>query len=204
MLVRPKPIARTSTKGVSLPEVLVAILIMAGALFPLIRIFSRSYLHSSKQAYQEQALKIAEGVLAKLMAVQFELLEAPSGAVDLPFEVVHGNGSIGGQITLAGVPPIGSGTVSIGKVGFHILAEITREFHGPPGGPNALMFHHFAAGSPPPPPAPLFPPYIPPPPPGQVVATYSCPDSILRLAVTVSNPESLPVKLATFRADLRK
>ncbi|RCK76713.1 MAG: hypothetical protein OZSIB_3305 [Candidatus Ozemobacter sibiricus] len=197
--------------GLTLPEVLVALVILAAAVFPLIRVFGTSYALTSKQAFQEQGLKIAEAALAKLMGVQFELLDNASTSVDLPFEVIHASGSSNGKITLQGSPALGSGSVDIGRVRYDIQVQVFREFSGPAGSSNALMFHFFhalppadpnAGPLPPPPPPPL--PFLPVPPPGLMIATYSCPDCFLRIAVTVSNPESQPVRLATFRADLRR
>ncbi len=198
-------------EGLTLPEVLVALIVLAVAVFPLIRVFSSSYVLASKQTFQEQALKIAEATLAKLMAVNFEILDNCPASVDLPFEVIHSSGTLNGRITLQGSPALGSGSVDIGRVHYGIQAQITREFFGPAGSSNALMFHYFhplpppdLKPEPPPPPSPPLPPFLLPPPPGLMIATYSCPDCFLKIAVTVTNPESQPVRMATFRADLRR
>lgn len=183
-------------RGLTMPEVLVAIAIMAIAVFPLIRAFSQSYGLASKQAFQEQALKIGEAVLAKLLAVRFEMLDQPSGVAVVPFEVIHPSGTLNGTLELAGSPALGSGSLDTGKVTYRIETRTTREYAGPAGGPQALMFS-YVLPMPPPPPAPPFPP-VP------TLATYSCPDPFLKLEVTVSYAEGLPVKLATFRADLRR
>ncbi len=203
-------------KGVTLVEVLIAMFIFGLSVLPIISTFSQSFTLASKQVDQEMGLKIAEAAMNKVCAVEFGALDTQkSGPANtpLPFEIQTPAGMVNTVINLGSSnlsTAAGGGMVTIGKTEFRINVSTSKEFEGfsfpvvtPPT--NALVYS-FPDLTPLNPPAGL--PFFPPPPdfpPGAIIASYSCPQSFLKINVDVTYGDPRrTISLTSFRADLRE
>ena len=91
--------------GLSLLEIMFAMLILAVAVFPLIRSFTQNHALAVRQINQEVALKIAEAALNSAMSGHFEILDLGSGpaGASLPLRLELPNQPpLSGSIVLAG------------------------------------------------------------------------------------------------------
>lgn len=184
--------------GLSLIEILMALIVLTIAVLPAIGTFSGYYGVATRQMDQEMALKLGEAVVNVLMAANYS--ELKDGAIpSLPLNIQTPSGSFAGTMTFSG--GYASGTpVTIGKTKYIIGAEVKKVFlaqnitapHN-----NALEFSWISSDAPP----------VsggggaPPPPP---VATYSCFNDLICIKVSVDFGGAKPVELATFRADMAR
>lgn len=194
------PYCPSRRAGLSLVEILMALLILTVAVLPAIGTFSGYYGVATRQMEQEMALKLGEAVVNVLMTANYSQLK--DGTIPaLPLNIQTPSGSFAGTLAFAG--GYASGTpVTIGKTKYIIGAEVKKIFlaqniaapHN-----NALEFSWISPDAPPPPPISAgAPPPLPP------VATYSCFNDLISLKVTVDFGGAKPVELATFRADMAR
>ncbi len=187
--------------GLSLIEILMALLILTIAVLPAIGTFSGYYGVATRQMEQEMALKLGEAVVNVLMTANYSQLK--DGTIPaLPLNIQTPSGSFAGNLTFTG--GYASGTpVTIGKTRYIIGAEVRKIFlaqniSAPHN--NALKFS-WISSEPPPGPPPMGGGGAPPPPP---IATYSCFNDLICLKVTVDFGGAKPIELATFRADMAR
>ncbi|MBF0409112.1 MAG: hypothetical protein HQM10_17320 [Candidatus Riflebacteria bacterium] len=183
------------TNAFSMIEVVLAIVITVMAVLPMIKAFSQSYSLSSKQIDQENALKIAESAMNKLMVVAFSDLNnnpETNPGISIPFEFQTQNGLNSFSVNMRGSPMCGTGSVSLGKTIYEISVVIRRIFSGPNASPQAINFayHKHVPDSMP----PVF-----------EVASYSCPDDALHINVNVKySGNQNTFKISSLKTDLRK
>lgn len=189
-------------KGVTLVEILMALVILALAILPVIGTFSKYYGVASRQMEQEIALKIGEAAMNKLMSHKYsDLAKAANFSLPLNFQIP--SGAFAGSLVFAG----GTGKsapIKIGKSSYVVSAVVDKVFiaqnlsiqHS-----NALEFKYALDPIELPPPDTL----PPGPPPLALVATYSCFDDLvsIKLRVNYGGPKD-SVELSTFRADMTK
>jgi len=172
-------------RGLSLVELLMAFFLIALIILPIMRALPQSFGIASRQADQEIAIKIGESTVNTLLAVPFEVVSGSPGTRHVPFDLQTGSGTIPVSLQIAGL--LGTGSVRIGRTDYLIRITLKPEYSGPPPAPSALVFG-FAA-----------------PPPAAGIASYACPDLFMMIRVDVEyGQRGVPVKLATFRADLRQ
>lgn len=185
--------------GLSLVEILMALLILSIAVLPAIGTFSGYYGVATRQMEQEIALKLGESVANLLLNTTYsDLVLGKLTNLSMNFQTP--SGSIEGVLAFNGHNA--TGTVEIGKVKYEIRTNISKAFiaqnldlpHK-----KALQFTWQNADPPPPLPA-----GAPPAPPGSNIASYSCFDDLLCIKVAVSYGPGRPVELAVFRADMTK
>jgi prepilin-type N-terminal cleavage/methylation domain-containing protein len=190
-------------RGVTLVEIMMALVILALAILPVIGTFSKYYGVATRQLDQEIALKIGEAAMNKLMAHKYsDMVKGESFTVPLDFQTP--SGTLTGQMNFDGGTGV-SGPIKIGKVTYQISARIDKVFvaqnlsslHT-----KALMFRF-----------PVDPVGMPPGPPPQVgaslplaiIATYSSFDDLvaIKLKVDFGGPKD-KVELTSFRADMTR
>ena len=172
-----------SCRGLSLIELMVAMVLVGIAIMPIIPVFTQSYVSSSRQVDQEMAIKIAEATVNQMMSVRFDLLNNPGAGTVVPlrYEVPHGTVNIG--LSLVGSPAMGTASFQIAKTPFQVGVSVTRLFDVV-ANPMVLSYYDAFANR---------------------VATYCCPDDFLKVDVAVEyQPGNVPVvaSLTTFRANL--
>lgn len=171
--------------GLSLVELLTAFFLIALILLPILRTFPQSFGIAGRQADQEIAIKIGESTVNTLLAVPFEVVTGSPGAKTIPFDIQTGSGTLPVSLQLNG--DLGTGAVRIGRTDFQIRIRLRPEYSGPPNAPSALVFGFTDPQST-----------------GTGIATYACPDLLMLIQVDVEyGQRGVPVRLATFRADLR-
>ena len=189
-----------TSRGFTLVEVMVAMLILGLAVLPLIQVFSKTYYVATRQYEEVLALKIAEATMNKAAAWNFQELDQPSGPFSLPIDVyipaeVTGEvATFSGSLGITGTPASGSCSIKYKSTNFNVRLQVNREYEGPQGAATAMVFYSAApdltAGGTPPP---------------MVVASYACPDTFLRLEVNVGYGKfNKSVKLTSFRANLNE
>lgn len=178
-------------RGVSLPEILMALLILAVAVLPAVGAFTRYYGVATRQMDQEIALKLGEAVINVLMTVNYTRLS--QGMIpNIPLNVQLPSGAYTGSLNFSGMEATGTSIV-IGKVDYRISASVTPVFRA-----QNIDVPHFDALE--------FKFYekLPGPggaPPGEI-ATYSCFDDLLAINVSVKYGPGAPIRLSTFRTDM--
>lgn len=186
-------------RAVTLVEIMIAIVILAVAVLPVIVAFSRYYGVASRQFDNELALKLSEAAMNKLLNFRYlPLVNNESFSVPLDFQTPAG--AVVGNLNFSGGTGT-SGPIQIGNVTYNLTAEVTRVFVAQDidtPHTNALEFE-FAidpADSPVP---------VPPPPPAAVVGRYSCQDDLImiKLSVDYGGPKD-HFELAAFRADMNQ
>ncbi|MFZ5951792.1 MAG: type IV pilus modification PilV family protein [Candidatus Rifleibacteriota bacterium] len=195
-------LCRSNRSGVTLVEIMMAIVILALAVLPVIGTFSKFYGTASRQLEQETALKISEATMNKLMSHRYsELVTGSSFNLALDFQtpagVLTGSLSFGGSTG-------SSGPIKIGNVTYNITAEVEKVFIAQDiltPHPNAMELKY--AMDPTDPAAPPAPP-IPGPPPLAVIATYSCSDDLIMIKLKVNYGGPKDVELVSFRADMSR
>ncbi len=183
----------TKKRGVSLAEILMALLILALAVLPAVGSFSTYYGTATRQMEQEIALKLGEAVINVLMTVNYPDLVL-GNITDVPIMVQLPAGELAANISFDGNVGTGS-AIAIGRANFDISTSVTRAFEG-----QSIMAPHFDAME-----LKYFAP-LPGPggvPPGKI-ATYSCFDDLLTINVVVNYGGANPITLSTFRADLTR
>ncbi len=186
-------------RGISLVEILMALLILSIAVLPAVGTFSNYYGVATRQMDQEIALKLGESVISLLMNTAYSDL-AQGKLTDLPMNFQTPSGSIEGTLSFNGYNA--TGTIEIGRVKHVINSSISKVFTAQnldSPHKNALQFTWQSAD--PPPPMPIG---APPPPPGSNIASYSCFDDLLCIKVSVHYGPGNPIELAVFRADMTK
>lgn len=188
---------RVSRAGLSLIEILMALFILAIAVFPAIGAFSSYYGVATRQMEQEIALKLGEAVVNVLMTTTYSKL-AQGTLTSLPLNIQTPSGNFEGTLNFSGNMATGT-PVAIGKTRYKTGVEIKKIFVA-----QDIFFPHTNALEfswiPPDfvPPMPLGPP----PPLSTMIATYSCRDDLICIMVSVDFGGAKPFKLATFRADM--
>ncbi|MGM0600640.1 MAG: prepilin-type N-terminal cleavage/methylation domain-containing protein [Candidatus Rifleibacteriota bacterium] len=186
-------------KGITLVEIMMALVILALAALPVIGTFSKYYGVASRQMDQEIALKIAEATMNKLMAYNYsDMISGGTFSVPVTFDTPTG-GFSGNLNFNSGVTS--STSVTVGKITCNISAQIEKIFVAQNLGgihTNALEFEY---GVEPPPPSS---PGPPPPPVG--IASYSSFDDhiVIKLRVDYGSGQKDFVELAAFRADMTR
>ncbi len=187
--------------GVSLVEILVALVIMALAILPAIGAFSTSYGTATRQLEQETALKLGEAVVNVLLTVNYDkLLSGTLGTV--PLNIQTPSGEFKGSIMFSGMTA-SSSAVAIGRASYTVGVWVNTVFRAQnidTPHDDALVFGFRSFDLPPGPP-PLPPP---PPAPPAPVATYSCFDDLICVKVRVDYGQREAVDLETFRADMSR
>ena len=194
--------------GVSLVEIIVALLILALAALPAVGTFSTYYSTSTRQMEQEMALKIAESVINLMQSLSYDMindgtLTAVPLDIQTPDGTVHGTlnfGKPGPQmigLSADGKTPghqnnlylIGSCEgIQINRVKYHSDVSIIREFRPQiVDNPHkeAMTFYYYDDNA-------------------SETFKYDSTDSGYVFNVTVSFGKSKPIKLSSFRADLAK
>ncbi|PKL50283.1 MAG: hypothetical protein CVV42_03240 [Candidatus Riflebacteria bacterium HGW-Riflebacteria-2] len=184
--------------GVSLVEILVALVIMALAILPAIGAFSTSYGTATRQIEQETALKLGEAVINVLLTVNYnKLLE---GSLDtIPLNIQTPSGEFKGSLEFSGMTA-SSTAVAIGRASYSVSVWVNTVFRAqnietPHNDALVFGFRDFEA--------PPGPPPVPPAPPAPV-ATYSCFDDLVCVKVRVDYGQREAVDLETFRADMSR
>ncbi len=185
-------------RGVSLVEILVALVIMALAMLPAIGAFSNSYGTATRQIEQETALKLGEAVINVLLTVNYDrLLTGALGTV--PLNIQTPTGAFSGSLEFSGMTA-SSTSVTIGRATYSISARVATVFRAQnidAQHNEALVFGFRDFNAPPgPPPVPPAPP-VP-------VATYSCFDDLVCIKVRVDYGQRQAIDLETFRADMSR
>lgn len=191
-------------RGVTLIEILIALVIMALAILPAIGAFSTSYGTATRQLEQEIALKLGESVVSVLLTANYEKL-ANGNLGTVPLNIQTPSGDFRGSLVFAG-KLASSTSVSIGRASYTISAAVTTLFRAqnidvPHNDALVFSYRNYDLGSlPPPPPGP--------PPPGPIlpgpIATYSCFDDLVCIKVRVDYGHREAVELETFRADMSR
>ncbi len=196
--------------GMSLLEILVALLVLVIGILPVIGVFTQYFGVANYQTDQETALKIAESTMTKLLSTKYSAIAVgASFPLDLDFQTP--SGAFSGKLFFSGTSGE-SELVEIGKSRFKIDFKVSKVYQAFKGtNPDKAMLLKYPAYEPPPPPIPLPPPAPPPPPspptipvfPGMWVHNYFCTNDFLafHLKVTYGNPQK-SVDLMTFRADM--
>ncbi len=180
-------------KGVSLPEILMALLILALAVLPAVGTFSKYYGVATRQMDQEIALKLGEAVINVLMTVNYTRLS--QGLIpSIPLNVQLPSGAYAGSLDFSGLEATGT-SVLIGKVNYGISASIVPVFRAQNiGTPHSdaleLKFYQELPG----------PGNVPP----GLIASYSCFDDLVAVNVSVSYGPGAPIRLSTFRTDMTR
>lgn len=190
-----------SKKAVTLVEIMMAIVILAIAVLPVIAAFSQYYGVSTKQFDQELALKVSEAAMNKLLSYRYSAF-ANNETFVVPLDLQTPAGAVTGNLNFAGGNGT-SGPIQIGNVTYNFTAEIEKVFiaqniEAPHA--NALEFKY-----PLDPGAAPFPLPPPPPPPVAAVASYSCFDDLImiKLKVDFGGPKN-HFELSAFRADMNQ
>lgn len=187
---------------------MMAIVILAIAVLPVIAAFSQYYGVSTKQFDQELALKISEAAMNKLLSYRYSAF-ANNEIFVVPLDLQTPAGAVTGNLNFAGGNGT-SGPIQIGNVTYNFTAEVEKVFVAQnidAPHTNALEFKYplDPAMSPFPPPPPPPPPAPPPPPPLAAVASYSCFDDLImiKLKVDFGGPKN-HFELSAFRADMNQ
>ncbi len=185
---------RSKRSGVTLVEIMMAIVILALAVLPVIGSFSKFYGTASRQLEQETALKISEATMNKLMSHQYsELVTGASFSLPLDFRTPEG--VLTGSLNFAGSTG-NSGPVKIGNVTYNITAEVEKVFIAQDiltPHPNAMELKY-----------PIDPPPVPPSHDLAAIATYSCSDDLIMIRLKVNYGGPKDVELMSFRADMSR
>ncbi|HNV70850.1 MAG TPA: type II secretion system protein [Candidatus Ozemobacteraceae bacterium] len=169
--------------GISLIELMVALVLVGIAVIPVIPVFTQSYVSSSRQVDQEMAIKIAEATVNQMGAVRFDHLNNPGVGVSVPLRYEVPGGTVNASLNLSGSPGTGSASFKIAKTPYEVGVSVTRLFDAVS---NPLVFYYFDAFA------------------GKI-ASYACPDDFLKIDVLVQyQPGDVPViaSLTSFRANL--
>jgi prepilin-type N-terminal cleavage/methylation domain-containing protein len=190
---------RLTKNGITLVEIMMALVILALAALPVVGTFSKYYGLASRQMDQEIALKIAEATMNKLMAHTYSEM-ALGGTFSAPITFETPAGVFSGNLNFNG-GVASSTSVTVGKITCNISAQIDKVFvaqnlagiHG-----NALEFKF---GVEPPPPSGSGPP-----PPLVGIASYSSFDDhiVIKVRVDYGSGQKDHVELAAFRADMTR
>ena len=187
---------RRRVSAFSLIEIMMAMLILGLAVLPVIQVFSKTYYTASRQYEEALALKIAEAIMNKASAWKFKDLEAPPGSYTLPVQVYlpadHSlpAAKFTGALGMNGTPACGRGEIKYKSTTYKMRLDTEILYSGPPDGGSAMVFSFTS---------PLASP-------GTTVvdvATYACPDTFLKMAVTVEYGKlGKKLHLISFRANL--
>lgn len=187
-------------QGVTLIEILIALVIMALAILPAIGAFSTFYGTATRQLEQEIALKLGESVVSVLLTANYEKLA--NGNLDtVPLNIQTPSGDFSGSLVFTG-KLASSTSVSIGRASYTISAAVSTLFRAqnieaPHNDALMFSFKNYA-------PPPVVPGGGPPPPPPEPIATYSCFDDLICIKVRVDYGHREVIELETFRADMSR
>ncbi|GAB4267067.1 MAG: hypothetical protein Kow0029_01300 [Candidatus Rifleibacteriota bacterium] len=188
--------------GVTLVEIMMAVVILAVAALPVIGTFSRYYGVASMQLEKEIGLKIAEASMNKLMTHKYSDLVS-GGPFSVPLDFKTPSGTFSGELKFDKFKGK-TGSIKIGKVDYTVSAEINKVFvrqdiYSPHDQALELKYAADPADMPP----PAVPPPPGPPPPLFVVATYSSFDDLVSIKLEVDmGGQREKIRLAAFRADM--
>ncbi len=194
--------------GVSLVEIIVALLILALAAIPAVGTFSTYYSASTKQMEQEMALKIAESVINLMHTISYDMI-IDKTLNNIPLDIQTPDGTVQGTLTFLDDGPVMLGITTDGKtpgspdklylrgicediqinrVKYKIVVNIIREFR-----PQNIMLSHDEAMD------FYYYDYS-----ASETQRYCSFDSSFIFNVEVSFGKSKPIKLSSFRADMVK
>lgn len=189
-------------KAVTLVEIMIAIVILALSVLPVIGTFSQYYGVATRQLDQETALKISEATMNKLLSQNYKDL-VNNAAFSLPLNFQTPTGGFIGNMNFAGGNG-SSGPIKLGKLTYKLDASIEKVFVAQDilaPHPLALEFKYGVDPS-------LLPPPDPPPPgppPLAGIATYSSTDDLILIKLTVNyGGQAHNVEISAFRADMSK
>ena len=200
-------INKRKKSGVSLVEVIIALLILTLAALPAIGTFSTYYSTSTKQMEQEMALKIAESVVNLMHTVSYDMI-LDKTLKTVPLDIQTPDGTIQGSLVFkeAGPQMIGlsadgktpgnnklylQGTcenIQINRIKYKVDVDVLSEFR-----PQSLIKEHKEAMD--------FYYYDET---ASETLRYSSQDYSFIFNVSVSFGKSKPIKLSSFRADMVK
>ena len=155
----------------TLTEILMALLVLAMAVFPLIRSFTQNQALAVRQLEKEIALKVAEAALNAAMSGPYDLLTRGSGATgaNLPLRVELPNQP---PITLSVLfdgpgngKTTGTVTFRVGPTDFTLTIDNDPLYGGPGGTPLGFRYGDLPPGGAP------------------ATATYSCPPDELVIRI---------------------
>ena len=191
--------------GVTLIEVLIALIIFSLAVLPAVGTFSTYFSTATRQMEQEMALKIAESVVNLLQNLSYEsILEGTMG--DCALDIQTPEGHVTGVIkftnvvtrVLTGLEKPGqvivgeSDPININRINYKIDVEIIRSFIPqfiPAHNEDDMIFTYYDLDEEEA---------------TKEIKTYDSFDDGYIFNVTVSYGTAIPIKLTTFRTDMVK
>lgn len=194
--------------GVSLVEIIVALLILALAALPAVGTFSTYYSTSTRQMEQEMALKIAESVVNLMNTLSYDMI-IDKTLKTVPLDIQTPDGTVQGTLNFAEPDPPMFGLsadgktpkhpdnlhlrgycddIQINRVKYRIEVNIIKEFRSqnykvPHDG--AMDFYYFDFST-------------------SETLRYSSFDPAFVFNITVGFGKAKPIKLSSFRADMVK
>lgn len=179
-------------RGVTLVEILIAFLILAVAVLPVVAVFSKYYGVSSKQLDQESALKIAEAAMNEILSARFSSLDG-GVSFSIPLNLETPAGTFPGTFNFSGNTG-SSNDIKIGPNTYKLTATTHKVFTAQnplqPPNPSALVFRYMT---------------VPDTGPPAVVATYACTDDMISVKMDIEYGKyKNKLSIITFRADMSK
>lgn len=184
-----KSIKQKFNKGMTLVEVLMALVILMLTIIPIIAAFSKYYGVSSKQLDQEIALKITEAAINKLLSAKFSSL---NGAADInfPLNLQTPAGTFSGQFHFEDHNGK-SNKIKLGANSYQLFASTSQVFEAQKlvpfvANPNSLQFRYIddTSGTP-------------------VHSTYYCTDVMIAIQMDITyGKKENKLSMVTFRADM--
>ena len=194
--------------GVSLVEIIVALLILAMAALPAVGTFSTYYATSTKQMEQEMALKIAESVVNLINTLSYDMI-IDKTLNKVPLDIQTPDGTVQGTLTFVEPGPqmIGQSAdgktpghpdnlylkgfcedIQINRVKYRIEIDVIKEFRSQSyevPHDDAMDFYYYNFSS-------------------SETFRYSSFDPAFVFNITVGFGKAKPIKLSSFRADMVK
>ena len=178
-------------QGITLVEVLIALLILMGTILPVISAFSKYYGTSSKQLDQEIALKITEATMNKLLSAKFSSLNSSGSNIEFPLNFETPAGIFSGLFKFSGNDGY-SNDIKLGANVYKITAKTSKLFIGqdplavpPPTAlaSGALVFRYAEDTS---------------------VKTYICTDDMISIQMNTKygKNQTKTLQIITLRADM--
>ncbi len=192
--------------GVSLVEILIAMLILALAILPAVGTFSSYYGSSTRQMEQEMALKIAEATVNLLNSVSFEMfIDETITVAPLSLDIQTPDGSYNGKLYFkkglesdpskygftGTTSTVESEKLKINRVEYKIKVEAQRIYQAQViSAPhdNAMGLNYFAVGEDGTP----------------TTERYECFDDMYIFNVEVAFGNAFPIRISSFRTDMVK
>lgn len=176
-------------QGVTLVEVMMALIILMLAIIPVISAFSKYYGVSSKQLDQEIALKITEATMNKLLSARFSSLNAGAVNIEFPLDIQTPAGVFSGKFKFSGSSGYSS-DITLGANTYKLVASTSRIFEAQDPlakdvNPNSLQFRYLDDTA--------------------ATQTYYCTDDMIAIQMNTKYGKSKKqLSMITFRADMTK